>query len=204
MTPNEYQEACAVTINPELNRDQRFGNWFAGFAGEMSELLAISEQVGDGQADIADKKPFIKELGDCAWYGAVMARELGIKLRDVLEQDALVDFQEYAEAEQSLEPLRDPRPTTAQWAKILGIRVSKTGGAFCDFLKKVLYHNHADDRVKITNMLEEYFQAIAVFSILIGSSLQEVADTNIAKLRARYTDGKFSTAESVNRKAGDV
>lgn len=71
-------------------------------------------------------------------------------------------------------------------------------GEVADLIKKHLGHGHSLDKGKLTKELGDVLWYIAVLSSEVGMSLEEVAEANLAKLRARYPEG-FSTERSLNR-----
>lgn len=71
-------------------------------------------------------------------------------------------------------------------------------GEYADIVKKHLYHGHALDRDKAIKELGDVLWYVAVAARSLGSSLEYVAEVNVAKLRARYPGG-FSPLRSINR-----
>lgn len=219
MNADEYQVAAYVTVNPKLNYEQRMGNWIAGLAGEPGELTEAADSMWLGaREDISEEAmdvKLIKELGDCMWYGAALAQECGLKLSAVLGETSLKKFSHTAAGEED-EEHRELRTRIhlepIGYIFVWSARASYRAGVLCDYLKKVLYHvedgsslRHELDKDKVSAGLRRYFAALAQVSAQIGgTNLELVGETNIAKLRARYMDGKFTAAQSVERKAGDV
>lgn len=76
--------------------------------------------------------------------------------------------------------------------------VAGEAGEVADLFKKHLFHGHALDVGKATKELGDVLWYVAVLAQRIGVPLSEVADANVAKLRARYPDG-FSSERSKNR-----
>jgi NTP pyrophosphatase (non-canonical NTP hydrolase) len=74
-------------------------------------------------------------------------------------------------------------------------------GECADYVKKHLYHGHPLDRDKAVKELGDVLWYVAIMAKEIGVELSEVAEKNIAKLRARYPEG-FSTERSMNRSEG--
>jgi NTP pyrophosphatase (non-canonical NTP hydrolase) len=75
------------------------------------------------------------------------------------------------------------------------------GGECADHVKKHLFHGHALDRDKVKKELGDVLWYVAILAKEVGIPLSEVAEGNVAKLRARYPDG-FSTADSIARRDG--
>jgi NTP pyrophosphatase (non-canonical NTP hydrolase) len=76
--------------------------------------------------------------------------------------------------------------------------VAGEAGEVADLIKKEFFHGHTPDREKLKKELGDVLWYIAMLARARGLTLSEVADANIAKLRARYPDG-FSKEKSRNR-----
>lgn len=72
-------------------------------------------------------------------------------------------------------------------------------GEVADLIKKHFGHGHELDRDKLKKELGDVLWYLARLSAEFGILLSDVADSNIAKLRARYPNG-FSEEASKNRK----
>ncbi|MBV6623656.1 MAG: nucleoside triphosphate pyrophosphohydrolase family protein [Rivularia sp. (in: Bacteria)] len=57
----------------------------AGETGEVSELIKRLIRDGNSILDEESREKLKLELGDVAWYVAVLAKELGLSFNDVLE-----------------------------------------------------------------------------------------------------------------------
>jgi NTP pyrophosphatase (non-canonical NTP hydrolase) len=86
---------------------------------------------------------------------------------------------------------------------LLAAKAATRAGMTADDLKKVVHHQHPVDREKVKKELGDLLWYVALTAHACGLSLNDVAETNVAKLKARYAKG-FTTAESLNRKPGDV
>jgi NTP pyrophosphatase (non-canonical NTP hydrolase) len=158
---NEYQELAMRTAAGS----RKHGDLNAlvvmalGLCGESAELL-------DEDADR------VKELGDCWWYAAVLA-----KLIDDSEFEGyiLVSFNGHAD-------------TTDLF---------KSAGKIADYVKKVFGHGHELDKRKLKELLGAY---IVNLQCVTGAlNLSTIWEANIEKLKKRYPDG-FSSERSINRK----
>ena len=67
-----------------------------------------------------------------------------------------------------------------------------------DIIKKHLFHGHQLDRNALIKELGDQLFYIAWIADQIGSSLDDVAQTNVTKLQRRYEHG-FSHVASINR-----
>jgi NTP pyrophosphatase (non-canonical NTP hydrolase) len=67
-----------------------------------------------------------------------------------------------------------------------------------DMVKKAVFHGHTLDKEKLTKELGDVLWYLAVMAETIGVPMSEVAEKNVAKLKARYPEG-FSAERSINR-----
>lgn len=81
---------------------------------------------------------------------------------------------------------------------ILALGVAGEAGEVADMIKKVVGHGHALDDDDLVKELGDVLWYLAAMSTALGVSLSDVADRNVAKLRARYPDG-FTEEASRNR-----
>lgn len=91
----------------------------------------------------------------------------------------------------------------AQESFIKAIRTSVLAGKAADYMKKVLFHGHTLDKERVKKELGDVLWYCAVLAHACGLSFADVAEANVAKLRARFPNG-FDSNLSQNRKAGDV
>jgi len=89
MTFNEYQALAAVTDTRENDNIVYPALGLAGEAGEVAEKvkkLWRNKDITEGsRVGVFDALEIKKELGDCLWYIAAIARKLNINLDDVAE-----------------------------------------------------------------------------------------------------------------------
>lgn len=71
-------------------------------------------------------------------------------------------------------------------------------GELTDYLKKVKFHGHKMSQEHITKELGDILWYVARLAADLGIRLDDVAITNIEKLKKRYPQG-FSVERSVNR-----
>jgi NTP pyrophosphatase (non-canonical NTP hydrolase) len=86
---------------------------------------------------------------------------------------------------------------------IFGLGVAGEAGEVADLLKKHIGHGHYLDVAKLTRELGDVLWYVAALAATVGVDLEDVAQANIEKLRARYPNG-FETARSVKRAVGDT
>ena len=94
---------------------------------------------------------------------------------------------------------QDDAPREQLLAAALGL--AGEVGEFVDLVKKACYHGHRLDISHATLELGDVLYSLAVASRVLGTTLEEVAIENQAKLQARYPDG-FSVARSHHREKG--
>lgn len=104
------------------------------------------------------------------------------------------DYQRAALRTANTGPERARRDRLANWA--LGL--IGEAGEIAEDMKKHLYHEHELDHDALVKELGDVLWYLAVLAQEVGVELEEVATTNIAKLRLRYPDG-FSPAHSMRR-----
>ena len=86
------------------------------------------------------------------------------------------------------------------------IGISAEGGEFAEIVKKCIFQGKPmddDAQFHMKRELGDIMWYIAQACIALGISLEDVLDTNIKKLEARYPDG-FAEFRSENRKEGDI
>ena len=81
-----------------------------------------------------------------------------------------------------------------------GMGMSGESGEVNDRIKKWLYQGHDFDRDGIVNEAGDLLWYVAQLATAMDMSLAEIAERNIAKLRARYPAG-FDAERIINREA---
>ena len=76
--------------------------------------------------------------------------------------------------------------------------LSGEAGEALDIMKKALFQGHELDDAKLLNEAGDILWYLALLATALGVPLSEIAERNIAKLKARYKDG-FTSAESIHR-----
>lgn len=69
---------------------------------------------------------------------------------------------------------------------------------FTDALKKHIYYGKPADAVNLKEELGDIFWYLAIATVELGVSFEDIMDANIMKLRARFPD-KFSEDKAINR-----
>lgn len=94
-----------------------------------------------------------------------------------------------------------PYPEKRQHFMRAALGLCGEAGEFADLVKKAMFHGpgHELDIEKAKKELGDVLWYIADAAAALGVTLEEVAEANRDKLRARYPNG-FVPADSVNRK----
>jgi NTP pyrophosphatase (non-canonical NTP hydrolase) len=71
-------------------------------------------------------------------------------------------------------------------------------GEIADYMKKVLFHEHQVDKVKLSIELGDLMWYVSALASLYDLNLDEIAIGNVLKLQARYPNG-FSKEDSQKR-----
>lgn len=79
-----------------------------------------------------------------------------------------------------------------------GLGAAGEAGEVADLVKKYRFHGHELDRDAIVEELGDVLWYVAIVADILGVKLSDVADRNVAKLRARYPEG-FDEERSRNR-----
>lgn len=85
--------------------------------------------------------------------------------------------------------------------------VAGEAGEFSEHIKKTLFHGKTmtyELKEKLISELSDLLWYAQNAAIALGVSLDDVIRVNIKKLEARYEGGKFTIAQSENRKIGDI
>lgn len=88
----------------------------------------------------------------------------------------------------------DPDLTVEQGLALIGLGRAGESGEVVDHLKKYLFHAKPLDREKVLDELGDVLWYISNACDLLGTTLDEVADRNDAKLRRRYPNGFIPNA----------
>ena len=92
-------------------------------------------------------------------------------------------------------------PSLARAVAALGL--AGEAGETADYIKKVVGHSHDLDLSHLAKEIGDVLWYCACLCEEYGLSLDEVAEVNIEKLKARYPSG-FSSADSVARRDADA
>lgn len=76
-------------------------------------------------------------------------------------------------------------------------------GELLEVVKKHLFHHHPLDETRVLKEMGDIEWYLNLLRTHFGFTLEQVHQTNIDKLAARYPEGFFSPERSMNRAAGD-
>jgi NTP pyrophosphatase (non-canonical NTP hydrolase) len=168
-----YAAEALRTAGPLTTQRDRLLCSALGLAGESAEVVSVTScgrRISSARAQTRE------ELGDVLWYVALLCVAVDEPLAwEKIDEDLLASDVCF-----SAERL----PTMA--------------GRIADVVKKYAFQGHDLDRNRTVAALVEILYHLAILAHAVGSSLDEVAAVNLAKLRARYPDG-FDPERSINR-----
>ena len=72
-------------------------------------------------------------------------------------------------------------------------------GEFADHIKKAAFQGHPLNKADLLKELGDQLWYLSQGARMLDSSLAEIAQMNIAKLRLRYPNGRFEAERSLNR-----
>lgn len=160
---------------------------FARFPARCNELADVGPNLFP-EADSSTHREIMKNTCGCNFAGCVVcerARPFGF---DAYQSEALRTA---------------PEPHDERQLAIFALGLAGETGEVIELVKKHIGHGHALDREKMCKELGDVCWYLATLAKACGIPLSEVAEKNVAKLRARYPDG-FDPKLSQNRKPGDV
>jgi NTP pyrophosphatase (non-canonical NTP hydrolase) len=109
------------------------------------------------------------------------------------ERDRL-DTKDYTKEVQRTSGLQDQKEILT----LTALGIAGESGEVVDIIKKVLYHQHDLDTARISEELGDLLWYITRLADALGLSLDDIMQTNVAKLHKRYPDG-FNPERSKNR-----
>lgn len=187
MNPNTYQELVERTKSAAkdqyLERISLSGLGICGEAAELAELF--SAWVFDRAEALPPRGRVVKEAGDVCWYLAHLMTTVDRPFEPVvtIARNIVAEL-----------PTRRANETV--------FALMTNAGMLGDYLKKVAHHHIELSPTmlhgRVCGVMESLLRVVGILDI----PLEEVFETNIEKLKARYPAG-FTTAESLARKDGE-
>lgn len=179
-TFNEYQELASRTAN-EHKYEQV--NYAMGLIGETGELIDGYKKFIFHSHPL-DNLYVKKEAGDVLWYVSQILRYYKIHLANVFD---------------TFYTMKDEL-TSGEFQPILAtasLELSKSVGKISELILRKTQGKRLR-RKTLINELAGVFVNLFTLIIFCGLTIEEVAEANIEKLKARYPDG-FDTEKSINR-----
>jgi NTP pyrophosphatase (non-canonical NTP hydrolase) len=112
-----------------------------------------------------------------------------------------MDFKEYQD-QASRTAGSFPETERVRWTLITTLGLCGEAGEVADYLKKVYGHGHQLDPNKLKKEIGDVLWYLADICTKYNFSLEEIAQLNVEKLKARYPEG-FSQERSQNRNPKD-
>jgi len=150
-----------------------------GIVTESGELM---EGILNGSPEDIDEVNIQEEIGDLAWYAAILSNVLGHPHE---EKDVSAT----------------PGPVDREQLRLITESIQIVAADWMDIIKRRIYYNAGPDHPKAsferidTSVMLKAIHCLAFFS---GSSLQKILEANIAKLSTRYPE-KFTTKAAQDR-----
>jgi NTP pyrophosphatase (non-canonical NTP hydrolase) len=190
MQPEEYivrqqsfnprlRESLWTITSKTFQHRLNFAKSAMGMLGEAVELRTLLDST------FFDRAKVVKELGDVCWYTS-----LGFALNDKpirLFNDAEVKL---------FVPTGYDGPLEALDAVV--DRLIAHAGAYSEYMKKWLFHEHPFDAEVVDNLLRTVIGDVQTACAIIGVGIEDVFERNIEKLTARYPNG-FEAGASLNK-----
>lgn len=169
----DYINLAKVTANSNLSQNEAVCNWALGLVGESEEFL---NSLYYGTED-----ELISELGDQLWYACMLWKDLDLDT-DKLE----ISFKKLHEISRDMSD-KAKSLNTEQPNLFEAFENVKLACRIAEKVKKLVFHKK-DVKGFITEFLGEFILTLASIR-----NIEEVAQKNIEKLKARYPEG-FKTA----------
>lgn len=142
-----------------------------GLGDESSEAI-FSITIGVSRHEI------LLELGDILWYTAYLCQTLNLMWGRMITEVEETPF-----------------------ARESGKGIVFWSGQIQGHVKKFIYHGHELESHRLQSHLLNLLRNLALLAKWYGSTLEEIASMNLAKLAQRFEEGKFSEERSRNRAA---
>jgi len=182
MNMRQHFVAAAIRTAPHLLKDDvNFTLSGLGIAGEAIEAYEVINQVS------VDKQKLVKELGDVCWYMALASYIHDIAFPPLFTSD--ISAREAATLS-----------GVPKWALLSahGKELLYAAKNTSEYIKKGVYHHHPVDKQELTVLLSNLGVKVQYVAAAIGSTIDEVLTTNIAKLQVRYPE-RFTTEGSLRK-----
>lgn len=165
---NEYRALSEKTLSTEFHCGSQVENLLHGVIGILTEL----EELLDWNDEVNKKE----EVADVFWYLALLDRELSLNLDIIQNKNEMYQIRN----------------------ETLILQTLKSSCLALDHLKKKLYYNRAIDLKNFADLINDIQLNMCTFCTLNEINVEEILNTNIEKLKARYGE-KFSSEKAINR-----
>jgi NTP pyrophosphatase (non-canonical NTP hydrolase) len=105
-----------------------------------------------------------------------------------------MDFKLYQEMSKRTMPVNSGKASKCNYS----MGLAGESGEVVDYLKKVLFHGHPLDELKLKHEIGDVMHYLAGLCTMFGFTMEECATLNVIKLGERYPNG-FSDADSIKR-----
>ena len=185
MNPTEYEKNVLITesnnfpVIKERTDDKMIRLLHAGL-GLSSELSELADGYMNEEIDWVN---IAEEIGDLTWYCAVATNALEFDAEEIAKHGNAVTI--------SLVRTREG----LKQVLLTGVYLV---GEFNDLLKKSLFYGRELDLTALQKKLQQLSIVTSNLALVSGTTIEEVRQTNINKLKARYGE-KFTEAAALNR-----
>lgn len=169
MNFEEYKILSEKTLSTEFHCTKKDELLLHAVIGILTE---VDELIDNELSESLDNTNKGEEIADSIWYFAIIAREYNLTIME--------------NATTSLKPFEMLLKITQKSLKML------------DFLKKKLYYNKPINEDLLVQYSKEIISLFISYATTYNVNIENVLDTNISKLRARYGE-KFSSERAINR-----
>lgn len=180
-TFEQYQSLASRTA--PKHEDEKI-NFAMGIAGESGELIDLVKKFIFHKHQI-DKIKIKKEAGDVLWYISQLMR-----IYDITFEDAFATLKKYDELIELIKLHGNPD----RLLKVSCLNLSQSVGNVSGYVDMSEFYTIDKLKGNLANALKNFYFIIKI----AGLTIEEVAEANIEKLKARYPDG-FDPEKSINR-----
>jgi NTP pyrophosphatase (non-canonical NTP hydrolase) len=209
MTPNEYQQAALRTEKTPLFTNDADGVPSLRLSRMMHALLGLNTEQAEMHTALIDHLAFGTELdlvnfaeetGDQLWYIALGLDAIGMTMEHALGNVDLLARWETLRLDTPSFIVATGDESQRQLALLseahAGMNIHQAEAA--DVYKKHFIYGKPINERALCQMFRDQLVYAYVAARAAGSSLEEVMERNIAKLKARYPE-KFTQEQALNR-----
>ena len=172
-----YRDDVLRTANRIPSEEQLLCSAF-GLCGESGEVADLIKKSFFHHHPF-EKNNILLELGDVTWYLELACLSLNIEL---------------PKKEPTLENFKVDQNILMR----LSLKLCRKAGWFADHISDHKFDGKGLDYAELTKRLEDIQSCLSYFAIALSTSLDEIKEKNIEKLKLRYPEG-FSSESSINR-----